>query len=137
MSFDLDAIQKEVQFVAVRSRGPGGQNVNKVSSAALLFWNYEDSNALSDDQKSQIQKQLRSFINSDLQIFLRSDEHRDLPRNKDRCLEKLELLLKKAFFKEKPRKATKPSKASKRKKLDSKSMRGDLKKLRKEKFSYE
>ncbi len=127
---DFEKIKNEVKFVAVRSRGPGGQNVNKVSSAAVLYWSYTFSPALTDAQKYLIRTKLESVINKEEQVFVRSDEFRDLVRNKDRCLEKLRGLLTSAFHKPKKRKATRPTRASKERKLDGKSHRGDIKKSR-------
>lgn len=120
----------EIQFKAVRSRGPGGQNVNKVSSAAQLTWAYLGSEWLNSEQKFLIQKNLSNCINSENEIYLRSDEFRDLERNKERCLEKLSALLSSAFHKEKPRKATKPTYSSRLKKMESKAKRGAIKKNR-------
>lgn len=127
---DFSRIAQEVQIVAVRSRGPGGQNVNKVSSAAQLFWNYALSQGLNANEKMQVSIKLRNLINSEQQIYLRADEYRDLERNKSRALEKLELFLIKALHKPKPRKATRPTRASKVRKLEKKSRRGEVKKGR-------
>lgn len=120
----------EVKIVAVRSRGPGGQNVNKVSSAAQLFWNFHDSEALTLSEKALVRNRLRNMINSENQVYLRADEFRDLERNKARVLEKLEAFLLSALHKPKPRRATKPTRASKVRKLDGKTHRGVLKKGR-------
>lgn len=127
---DFSRIAQEVQIVAVRSRGPGGQNVNKVSSAAQLFWNYALSRGLNAWEKMQVSMKLGNLINSEQQIYLRADEYRDLERNKSRVLEKLEMFLLKAVHKPKPRKATKPTRASKARKLEKKSRRGEIKKGR-------
>lgn len=120
----------EIQFSAIRSRGPGGQNVNKVSSAAQMHWDFQSSNSFSEIQKGLIAKKLSRVINKEGQVYLRSDEFRDLERNKDRCLEKLSELLKEAFHKPRPRKKTKPTKASQRKRIESKKQRGETKKYR-------
>ena len=128
---DFSAIRNEVILVAVRSRGPGGQNVNKVSSAAQLFWNYLESAGLTDSEKQTIKFKLRNMINSENQIYLRSDESRDLERNRARTLEKLKMILERALFKPKARKATKPTYSSKLKKLDKKSRRSEIKQGRK------
>ena len=127
----LNKIRSEIQFSAVRSRGPGGQNVNKVSSAAQLKWDFMLSEVLTENQKNLINEKLYNFINKNEELYLRSDEFRDLERNKARCLDKLEQLLKKAFHKPKPRKKTKPSKAAKKKRLDAKRQRGETKRNRK------
>jgi ribosome-associated protein len=127
---DFPRIITEVQIVAVRSRGPGGQNVNKVSSAAQLFWNYTLSTGLSPQEKYLVGAKLGNLINNEQQIFLRADEYRDLERNKSRVLEKLEMFLEKALHRPKPRRATKPTRASKIRKLEGKAKRGDIKKGR-------
>lgn len=125
----------ELQFVAVRSRGPGGQNVNKVSSAACLYWNYQTSEAVTDWEKNQIAEKMRGWINRDNQVFLRSDEFRDLEQNKSRCVEKLREILDRSFHRPKPRKATKPTRASKERKLEAKARRGKIKSLRRKDWS--
>lgn len=124
------ALFNESDFKAIRSRGPGGQNVNKVSSAALMTWKYLHSSLITDDQKKLVREKLKNFINAEEEVYLRSDEFRDLEQNKTRCIEKLKILLEKAFHKDKPRRPTKPSYSSKQKKLDSKSRRGAAKKNR-------
>lgn len=123
-------IEREIQWTAVRSRGPGGQNVNKVSSAAQLNWNFRASEGLTEEEKSLVFRKLAHRINQESEVYLRSDEYRDFPRNKNRCLEKLHELLLGAFHKPKPRRATKPTRASKLRKQESKTKRAQTKKLR-------
>lgn len=125
-----DRLRAEVVFQAVRSRGPGGQNVNKVSSAALLTWDFMYSLLLNDEQKARLAGKLQSIINSEHQIFIRSDEFRDLERNKVRCLEKLAERVREALFVPKKRKRTKPTRASKERKLEHKKRRSQTKKWR-------
>jgi ribosome-associated protein len=120
----------EFRFAAVRSQGPGGQNVNKVSSAAILYWSYLDSRFLSEEQKLQVQQKLKGWINKKDEIYIRAEETRDLERNKARCIEKLEVLLKKALFVPKKRRPTKPTRASREKRLDSKQRRSAVKSAR-------
>ncbi|MGE0762330.1 MAG: alternative ribosome rescue aminoacyl-tRNA hydrolase ArfB [Bdellovibrionales bacterium] len=127
---NFQTIRHEIWFLAVRSRGPGGQNVNKTSSAAQLFWPYQWSAGLSPDEKARIAVKLKNMINKEGEVYLRSDESRDLERNKQLCFEKLEQLLKAALFKPKARRATKPTRSSKLKRLDSKTRHGELKKSR-------
>ncbi|MCO5112554.1 MAG: aminoacyl-tRNA hydrolase [Bdellovibrionaceae bacterium] len=121
---------KEIKFVATRSRGPGGQNVNKVSSAAQLTWHVESSESFTEEQKIRILEKLDSYINQKGELYLRSDEFRDLERNKSRCLEKLQFLIAKALHKPKARKKTKPTKSSQIKRVESKKQRGEIKKAR-------
>ncbi|MBI2522563.1 MAG: aminoacyl-tRNA hydrolase [Bdellovibrio sp.] len=132
---DHEAIAKEVTFTAIRGRGPGGQNVNKVSSAAHMLWAFLDSNTLTQEQKDLIRSKLANSINKDNLLYIRSDEFRDLERNKERCLKKLEIMLKSAFHRPKPRTKTKPTYASVVKKKESKTRRSQVKKLR-TKVSY-
>lgn len=123
-------IEKELNFTAIRSRGPGGQNVNKVSSAAFLTWDYLNSLGLNDEEKHLVKIKLQNHINKENELYLRSDEFRDLGMNKARGLEKLLFLLNQAFHKPKKRKATRPTKASKARKRDSKTRRSETKKGR-------
>jgi ribosome-associated protein len=123
-------VESEVTFEAVRSRGPGGQNVNKVSSAALLFWRFDLSSGLNEDERETVKRKLTNIINKENEVFIRSDEYRDLERNKARCIEKLQMYLRSALHKDKPRKKTRPTRASKIRKLETKKHRGDLKRNR-------
>ena len=130
MKIDKDHLRHEVFFKAVRSRGPGGQNVNKVSSAALLYWDYQYSRLLTEFQKQKLSQRLSAMINSDNQIYLRSDEFRDLEQNKSRCLEKLSDAITAALHVPKKRKPTKPTYSSKQKRHEGKKSRGEIKRLR-------
>ena len=123
-------IEREVIFEAVRSRGPGGQNVNKVASAAQLYWSPLTSAGLLEDQRFTLLKKLENRLNADGFLQIRSDEFRDLPRNRARGLAKLLEMLEQALHKPKRRIATKPTRASKQRKLESKSRRSEVKKMR-------
>lgn len=127
---NFSTIVNEIQIVAIRSRGPGGQNVNKVSSAAQLFWNYLDSNGLTAHEKSMVAIKMANQINKEGQVYLRADEFRDLERNKARAIEKLEAFLCLALHRPKVRRPTKPTRSSKERKLDTKTRRGVIKKGR-------
>lgn len=125
-----DSLRNEVTFEAVLSRGPGGQNVNRTASAAQLYWDFRHSRLLTHDEKERLAGRLGRMINVRGEIFLRSDESRDLERNKARCLEKLRDHVVSALFVPKKRKATKPTRSSKEKRHQKKSQRGEIKKLR-------
>src|SRR5262245_3637606 len=127
---DFETIRAEARLIAVRSRGPGGQNVNKVSSAAQLFWKYLESAGLNWAEKAMVGAKLVNLINNENEIVLRADEFRDLEQNKSRVFEKLHAFLQKALHKPKPRKATKPSKASRAKRREQKTRRAEVKKGR-------
>ena len=125
-----DTLRREVIFKAVRSRGPGGQNVNRVSSAAQAQWFFEFSPLLSAEQKARVRAKLANWINAEGAVILRADEFRDLERNKSRCLEKLAAAVKQALHVPKKRKATRPTYSSKLKRREEKSRRSEIKKGR-------
>lgn len=125
-----DQLAREIQFTAVRSRGPGGQNVNKVNSAALIAWNFWASTALTPDEKHLARAKIATRLDTEGWITIRSDEYRDQPRNKDRAFEKLVELLEAALVRETPRRKTRPTRGSKERKLQSKARRSDVKRSR-------
>lgn len=127
---DAYRLRSEVWFDAMLSRGPGGQNVNKTASAAQLYWDFEHSLLLNDWQKNMVRSKLARMVNNDGLLYLRSDESRDLERNKSRCVEKLLEHLAEAFFVPKKRKKTKPTKSSQRKRRESKTRHSETKKNR-------
>lgn len=127
---DVDLIANEVSYKAVRSGGPGGQHVNKTASAAILYWDFEPSQALNEREKARVRKKLKHRINKDGLLYLRSDKHRELDRNKSECLQRLLQVLPEALKEPKKRKATKPSRAAKEKRLKQKSQRAETKKAR-------
>lgn len=125
----------EIDFISQRSGGPGGQNVNKTNSSVQLRWDFHQSQILSEDQKTLIQKKLSNMINSDGTLYIRSELHRDFEKNKKDALEKLQAHLTKAFFKPKPRKATKPTRGSKERRIAGKKIKSDIKKARQTKWT--
>lgn len=129
MMADYSQVQSEVVLTAQRSRGPGGQHVNKTNSAAELRWNYQNSYVLNEEQKRLVGLKLSSFINKENELLLRSDTFRDLESNKKEVLKKLMQLLARAFKKEKPRVAT-PTYGSKQRRHSEKKKRSEIKKGR-------
>lgn len=121
----------ELEITSQRSRGPGGQHVNKTESAALLKWNYLDSLGLNAFEKLRVQAKLGGLINKENQIVIRSDEFRELERNKARGKEKLLAYLRSALHQPKKRIATKPTRSSRERRLESKSRRARTKAMRK------
>ncbi len=130
-------LEQELEFTALRSRGPGGQNVNKVSSAAMAVWDFEASSLISFHEKYLVRTRLATHINKEGQLYTRSDEYRDLPQNKARCAEKILEHLSRAFHKDKPRKASKPTRASKIRTKEAKTRRSDIKKGRQKNWKGE
>ena len=116
----------EVEFTAVRSQGAGGQNVNKVSSAAHLRFDIAAS-SLPPDVKDKLRALPDQRISSDGVIVIKAQTHRSLPRNQADALARLQALVDEALNPEAPRLATKPTRASKRRRLEGKSRRSDIK----------
>jgi ribosome-associated protein len=119
---------QEVSFSAVRSQGPGGQNVNKVSSAAQLTWKPEHSLLFTEEEKRKILSFLR--VDKSGAHRIHCQKFRDLPANKKACLEKLMERIEVALAPKKVRYKTKPTKASVKRREESKRRRSEIKKLR-------
>ncbi len=112
--------EAELQWSYARAGGPGGQNVNKVASKAMLRWDMLNSLALSALVKSRLSKAHPSLVTTEGEVLITSQEYRDQERNRERCLEKLRDILLAAATPPKPRFKTKPTKASQRRRLDDK-----------------
>lgn len=110
--------------------GPGGQNVNKVSTAVQLRFNLAGNETLPQDVKSRAARLAGSRLTQHGEIILQADRFRTRERNREDALERLLELLRKATEKPKPRKATKPTLGSKKRRLDAKKQRGQIKKMR-------
>jgi len=120
----------ELEFSASRSSGPGGQNINKVSTKISLRFDVLNSAVLTEEQKQTLIHKWASQLTKEGVLLLHSQEKRSQLQNKEAVLIKLDRLLTKAFAVKKPRKSTKPSKASKRKRVDAKKLRGEKKQWR-------
>ncbi|CAE80001.1 alternative ribosome rescue aminoacyl-tRNA hydrolase ArfB [Bdellovibrio bacteriovorus] len=127
---DIQIPFAELDFTYARSRGPGGQNVNRTNSAAILRWNLMSSQVISDELKLRLQAKLAAQLTEDGDILIRSDVHRDQDQNRSECIARLHALLRKALFVPKKRVATKPSRSSVRKRLDTKRKHSETKTLR-------
>lgn len=130
---NISLIEKELDWQFSKSSGPGGQHVNTTDSKAKLNWNIETSQALSYRQRQLIRKNLKNYLNKACTILqISCSENRSKERNKQECFKKLKYLLaEKAFFEPKKRLATKPTRSSIKKRLDSKKKDSVTKKNRK------
>jgi ribosome-associated protein len=126
---NLSIALSEVQFVAIRAQGAGGQHVNKTSTAIHLRFNIAAS-SLPDSYKTRLLSTSDYRITSDGVIVIKAQRYKKQEYNKKDALQRLIRLIRKANMTSKKRKPTKPSKNSVKKRLDSKIKHGRLKKLR-------
>jgi ribosome-associated protein len=127
----------ELHFRYSRSSGPGGQNVNKLSTKAELVFDLANSSAIDGPTKARLLDKLANIIDSAGVLTVTSQESRSQYQNRQIATEKFVLLLKKALVVPKARKRTKPTRTSNKKRLDSKIKRGAIKKTRRTKFEAE
>mgnify|MGYP001807063843 CR=1 FL=1 len=120
----------ELSWEYARSGGPGGQNVNKVASKATLRWAAAASTAIPEEAKARLFAARPSYLTADGEFLVTSQEYRDQERNRQRCEEKLADMVRAALTPPKPRKKTKPSKASQRRRLEDKKRQGEKKSTR-------
>jgi ribosome-associated protein len=121
----------EFHFSASRSSGPGGQNVNKVSTKMELRFDVVNSALLTDEEKRVIGEKLASRINAAGELVLVSQSERSQLQNKEKVTEKFYLLLHRALTPRKKRKPTRPSRASKEERLEAKRQQSEKKERRK------
>lgn len=124
-------IVKELWFSTARSGGKGGQNVNKVATKIELFFDLENSLCLTDEQKDLARKKLKNKLSESGVLHLSEDRDRSQHKNKELAVKKFMELLEKALEKPKPRKASAPTKASLKKRKETKEKRSDIKSTRK------
>ena len=127
---DESIVLKELSFKTARSSGAGGQHVNKVSSKAILSFDVENSEGLNTREKRLLKKALSSRLTNEGFLNVSCEESKSQHQNKDLVIKRFLSILKKGLIVPKRRIATKPTKASKRRKLDDKKRRGQTKALR-------
>ncbi|MBN8693957.1 MAG: aminoacyl-tRNA hydrolase [Bacteroidetes bacterium] len=130
----MKLLKKELYFKTTRSGGKGGQNVNKVETKVELYFNIKESFVLSDTQKEKLLKKLASRLSEEGVLKITEDNSRSQLTNKENALKRLFALLNKMLQSERPRKATKPTKASRIKRSEGKKRRSDIKQSRRKLF---
>ena len=124
--------QDEFVFQASRSGGPGGQNVNKVSSKVELRFSIPTSALLTENEKSIILEMLANKINKDGELIIVAQTDRSQLKNKEKVTEKFYLLIEKALTPRKKRLKTSPTRASVERRLESKRVQATIKAGRKD-----
>lgn len=119
----------ELEFEAIRAQGAGGQHVNKVSTAIHLRFDIKSS-SLPAFYKEKLLAFADQRITNDGVIIIKAQSYRSQDKNRDDALQRLKELIKKATVVQKARRATKPSRNSQKRRMDSKSKRGKVKSLR-------
>src|ERR1700678_2409022 len=126
---DLLIDEGEIVESFVRSSGPGGQNVNKVATAVELRFDARRSPSLPDEVATKLMKLAGSRLTQEGVIVIFAQRFSSQPRNREDARERLAALIAKAQEREKPRRATKPTLASKTRRLEEKGRRGAIKAL--------
>jgi len=129
-NISIDSLKKELVFIASRSSGKGGQNVNKVSTKITLIFDLGKSKVLNENAKTLIYSRLNNRINSKGQMQLNVSKERSQFLNKTLAVKKFLELINIALEPEEIRISTKPSKKSKEKRLSDKTIQGAKKKSR-------
>ena len=128
---NTENIIKELKFKAIRSSGAGGQHVNKVSSKIELTFDLENATSLSNREKELLKTKLSTKLTNQNILILFCDESRSQHRNKELAIKRFLKLIKTSLIRPKIRRATKPSKASVKRKVENKKRISIKKALRK------
>lgn len=121
--------EQELEFSAIRAQGPGGQNVNKVSSAIHLRFDVPGS-SLPEEVKQRILQQRDHRLSSSGVIVIKAQQYRSQEKNRSDALRRLGEIVLKSLVRRKKRKPTRPSRTARKKRMDSKTRRGRVKSLR-------
>ena len=134
-AIDIDESELEERFV--RSSGPGGQNVNKVSTAVELRFNLAANTSIPDYARAKLKRLAGRRLTLDGVIIIQADRFRSQEQNRSDARERLKDLIAEALIVQKKRIKTKPSRSAKERRVDAKTTRGNVKKLRSRKVELD
>lgn len=117
----------EIRVSFARSSGAGGQNVNKTSTKAIVSWSVGDSGILSATQKARVRERLANKINNCDEVVVTAEDERSQSQNRELAISRLEFMVARALHVPVKRRPTRPTKASKFRRIESKKLRSRLK----------
>jgi len=123
--------ENELVVTFARSSGAGGQNVNKTSTKVFVHWSVGKSFVLSEEEKNRVRTKLANRINNEDELVIASEEERSQLQNRESAVTRLQELVNEALYVPKVRRATRPTRSSKLKRLESKKIRSQIKTARK------